>query len=930
MQKIIAFLFVTCLGISSSIGQSSIKGIIVDTTEKKKLSNGVIMVLRQKDSILLGYTRSDQGGNFSLRNLPRGKMLMLITYPKYADYADELELRDSADLDLRQISMTLKSELLKTFVVNGNAAIRLKGDTTEFKADSFKVQPNASVEDLLKKLPGIQVDKNGTITAQGQTVQKVLVGGEEFFGDDPTLVTKNLRADMVDKVQVYDKKSDQSAFTGIDDGEKQKTINLQLKEDKKNGYFGKLSAGAATDGYHDSQAMFNKFKKKEKFSLFGIVSNTGTAGLNWQDQNSFGGSTGIITADANGNIIGMDDISGWDGNYNGQGYPLVQTGGVHYNNKWDNENQSFNGNYKILNLYVKGNSISNSEYILPDSTSSYYQNQTQKFSNQILRNKLGGFYEYQLDSLSSLKLTADGTMVNKMTNSSSTTQSLLVNDSALLNNGNSTTSTSSMNNSFNSDLLWKKKFNKKGRTISIDFTENYATGNSTGHLYSANDFFAGDTLSLSQITDQLKTNTSKTLTLNTNATYTEPFSPVSSLVANYGLIVNNSSADKLSYDKSQDGKYDSLDNNYSSNYAFNTLTQKGGLYYSLVKKKYRLYAGSNVGLTDFKQKDLFEDTIGKRNFVNWYPQASLNYELANQNSLFVRYNGSTVQPTLQQIQPVRNNDDPLNIAIGNAALKPSFQNNIRIQYYFFHALTNKSLWTSINYNFVENAIGTNSYVDTLGRKITQSINVSGNYSLTANINYGFKWKQPDINFNLNSNISRNRNVNVVNSEQNITNSGNYTLGLYAGKYKEKKMDLSFQASATYTTSVSSIQNSFVTKYWSYNLQPNVDLFFPLNLQLHTDMNYTFRQRTSAFDNDATVALWNAWVGKKLLKGDQLLVKISANDILDQNKGITRNVTSNFISQNSYTTIQRYFMLSLVWNFTKSGVAAPNNGMIIVD
>ncbi|HSZ87207.1 MAG TPA: TonB-dependent receptor, partial [Puia sp.] len=727
MQKLIAFLFVTFIAVSSSFSQSSIKGIVADTTEKKNLANSVVMVLRQKDSVMVGYARSDKSGNFILHDLPAGKLLLLITYPKYADYGDEFELKDSSAVDMHQISMTLKSQLLKEFVVNGNAAIRLKGDTTEFKADSFKVQPNATIEDLLKKLPGIQVDKNGKITAQGETVQKVLVDGEEFFGDDPTLVTKNLRADMVDKVQVFDKKSDQAAFTGIDDGQKQKTINFKLKEDKKNGYFGKLSAGAATDGYHDSQLMFNKFQKKEKIALYGIVSNTGTAGLNWQDQNAYGGSNGVVSVDANGNIIGSDDISGWDGNYSGQGYPLVQTVGAHYNNKWDNDNQNINGNYKIMQLFVNGNSATNSEYILPDSTTSYYQNQTQKFRNQVMRNKLFGTYEFQIDSSSSIKFTADGTLVHKITNDSSSTQSLLVYDSARLNNGTNKTTTTGDNNSFNSELLWKKKFKKKGRTISIDAIENYTNSTSNGYLFSENDFYTNDTLSLAQVTDQYKTNTGKTFSLTTNATYTEPLSAVSSLLFNYGVIVNNSSADKLSYNKSQTGKYDSLDNIYSSDYSFNMFTQKGGLAYSLTKKKLRFGIGSNVGYSDFKQNDLFADTTGKRSFVNWYPHANFSYDLATQNSIYISYNGSTVQPTLQQIQPIQNNTDPLNIIVGNAGLKPAFQNNIRMQYYFFKALTNNNLFTNFNYGFTQNAISTNSYVDSLGRKITQSINVSGNY-----------------------------------------------------------------------------------------------------------------------------------------------------------------------------------------------------------
>ncbi len=387
--------------------------MITDTIEKKTLKNGAVLLLRKTDSILVSFTRTDQDGNFLLKNLPAGKFLIQISYPAYGDYVDEIELKDSlSQIDLHQIMMTLKSQLLKAVIVTNNNTMHIKGDTTEYKADSFKVQANATVEDLLKKLPGIQVDKNGKITTQGQTVEKVLVDGEEFFGDDPTLVTKNLRADMVDKVQVFDKKSDQANFTGIDDGQKTKTINIKMKEDKKNGYFGKLAAGAATDGYHDSQLLFNKFKKKEKIALYGIVSNTGTAGLGWGDQNTYGGGNGMLSVDASGNIIGQDDISGWDGNYSGSGYPLVQTGGIHYNNKMDNDKQSINLNYKILNLDVTGTTLTNSEYILPDS--SYYQNQQQHFKNQILRNKLSGIYEFDIDSSSSIKLNADGTLIHKI------------------------------------------------------------------------------------------------------------------------------------------------------------------------------------------------------------------------------------------------------------------------------------------------------------------------------------------------------------------------------------------------------------------------------------------------------------------------------------------------------------------------------------
>jgi hypothetical protein len=368
MKKTLLLTFSLLSFILSFAQQAKLKGTVNDTINKQNISNAVISLLNAKDSILYKFTRSNAKGGFQLQNISAGNYILLLTYPQYADYIDRLLIKDSAETDLGNINIIPRSSLLKEVIIKQQiGAIKLKGDTTEFNADSFKVQPNATVEDLLKQLPGIQVDKNGQITAQGEKVQKVLVDGEEFFGDDPTLVTQNLRADMVDKVQVYDKKSDQAAFTGIDDGEKQKTINLKLKDNKKNGYFGKANVSAGTDGYFDNQLMFNDFKNKQKFAIYGILSNTGTSGLGWNDQNTYGQSfaSNVDYDETTGsyNFTGNneDELSSWSGQYSGQGYPLIQTGGVHYNDKWNDDKENINGNYKILQLHVNGSSTTNSE-----------------------------------------------------------------------------------------------------------------------------------------------------------------------------------------------------------------------------------------------------------------------------------------------------------------------------------------------------------------------------------------------------------------------------------------------------------------------------------------------------------------------------------------------------------------------------------------
>jgi hypothetical protein len=903
---------------------ASVKGVITDTISKQNLSNTVISLLRLKDSILYKFTRSDAKGNFDFKNLKAGSYILLVTYPTYADYVDHINLTDSSSFDLK-VPMTLKAHLLKEVIVRQTiSAIKIKGDTTEYAADSFKVQPNASVEDLLKKLPGMQVDKNGQITAQGEKVQKVLIDGEEFFGDDPTLVTQNLRADMVDKVQVYDKKTDQATFTGIDDGEKQKTINLKLKDNKKNGYFGKINAGAGTDGYHDAQAMLNVFKNKQKLAVYGIVSNTGTSGLNWQDRDNYGESwlnsadydesSGFFFFEGDDN----DELDSWDGRYNGQGFPLVQTGGLHYNNKWDDDKQTINGNYKILQLHVNGASATNSQYILPDTL--YFNNSNEEFNNKILRNRVNGSYEYQFDSTSSIKIMADGGIDHKITNSIYHSEALAI-DSSLVNQSDRTISTEGDNHTLNSNILWRKKLKKKGRTISISVKENFSNNKSDGYLYADNDFYTGG-IPQKQITDQYKTTHSETVLFDSKITYTEPLSRVSSLIFNYGIVVNNSNSERNSFNKSIDGKYTELDSVYSNDYVFNVFTHRVGLNYSLFQKKLKFNFGSNVGFTSFDQGDMRRDSSFSRNFVNWYPQASFNYMFSQQRRITLRYNGSTQQPTIQQIQPVLTNDDPLNISVGNPDLKPAFRNNISLYFSDYKVLTERGIWTNVSYNFTENAISTKDYVDSLGRRIYQSVNLDGNHSFNSWLGYNFKLKKINTWIGFNGSFNGSRYVNIVNNERNVTKSGNYTFGWELNKDKEKKYSIGLSASATYTNSTSSIQDNVKTQYWSFDVNPDFDIYLPLKFQIHSDCNFSIRQKTDVFDNNTNAILWNAWIGKKFLKKDPLLIKVSANDLLNQNIGFNRTVNSNYISQNTYSTIQRFFLLSIVWNFNKAGIKVP--------
>jgi hypothetical protein len=926
MPKLTLLLLFSFMLTTASMAQSSrLSGKIIDTTEKKDLGNASILLLRKSDSILVNHARAGASGDFRLAHIPSGQYLLLVTYPDYADYVDELSLKDSADIILPPIALELKSKLLQTVVVNGRGAMRIKGDTVEFNADSFRTQQGASVEDLLKKLPGIQVDHNGKITAQGQTVKKVLVDGEEFFGDDPTLVTQNLRADMVDKVQVYDKKSDQATFTGIDDGQRDKTINLKLKDSKKNGYFGRLTAGGGTDGYHDAELMANYFKQKLKLAAYGIVSNTGKTGLNWSERDNYGQSfANSIDVDENtGNLSwsgpGNDELDNWNGQYSGQGYPSVKTGGLHFNNKWDNDLQTINGNYKYMDLSVNGNSKTNSEFILPDTL--YYNNATQQFKNRILRHSFNGNYEIKFDSTSSLKLQADGGNDHKTTNELDNSNAL-ASDSSLVNQNTRNVSTEGDNRIVNSNLLWRKKLGKPGRTISFNFRENYNNNSSTGYLYSNTEFYSGGLAVQDSLIDQYKVYHTENTLLDSKLTYTEPLGKGSFLAADYGVTVNNTHSDRNSYNKGFTGKYNNLDSVNSNDYQYNIFTQRGGLAYNLVKKKIRFSAGNDIGFAGYEQRDLVADTAVRRNFVNWYPHASFNYNFSSQSSVNVFYNGNMEQPTLAQLQPIQTNEDPLNITIGNPALKPQFINRIGGYFNDYKVLSQRSIFANFSYSSTENAIGSSVTVDTTGKRTTQYVNVSGNHSLSGYFSYYFKWKAPELGINLSGNFNQSSNVSVVDGLTNNTRSGTYVGGVYLSKSKEKKYELNLSSSVSYTLSESSINSGISTHYFTYQINPSLDIFLPLHFQIHGESDIQLRQKTIAFPTNNNVVQLNGWVGKKFLKNNNLLLKAAVNDLLNQNTGFNRSVNSNFISQNTYSTIKRYFMFSAVWNFTKPGTPAP--------
>lgn len=927
MRYLVSILLVVCS--LQGFGQSFvIKGSATDTLNSTPLYRASVVAIRVKDSVIESFTRTGANGRFELKVAAKGKYLLRITFPSFVDYLDAINIKN-ATTDLGDLPMVSKEHLLKEFVLTKNiAAIKIKGDTTEYVADSFKVKENATVEDLLKKLPGIQVDKDGNITAQGETVQKVLVDGEEFFSDDPKVVTKGLQANAVDKVQVYNKKSDQAEFTGIDDGQKTKTINLELKEDKKKGYFGKIDAGGGTDGYFQDQGMINAFKAKRQFSAFAIMSNTDKIGLGWEDNNKFGsGATTVITDD--GNVYSYSgnsnsDFGGGNNQYNGQGLPQTWTGGAHYADKWNDDKSHLTSNYRYAMQNVDLAGTTTTQNVLPDNKGFLSQQNKTQFSKGE-RHGLDFMYEWKLDSTTTIKLTADGgyKQSQMLTNYNTHTFNQ---DSGLINTNTRNITSNYYSDYVNADLVLKKKFKKKGRTISVDVKENYKDTKSNGVLLSGTDVYidtVGKTNTIHTSADQKKTTQTNTLAFYANATYTEPMSKTVFLELSYGVTVNNSTSSNFSFDTAGKGFSNNSDSLYSSDYKYNILTNKGGANLKFVYKKVNFSFGGNVSNASYLQTDVYHgDTSHRYNYVNFFPRANLTYKISNQTSINFYYYGSSQQPTISQIQPLRQNTDPLNITIGNPNLKQEFTNAFTVSFNDYKMLTSRYLYGNFSFSTIADAISTKQ-VSEYGVNTTQYINVNGNYSGYGYFGGGMKIKKLDVMVGLQANVSVNHVNNIVltdtthaNSDvpNNHTDYNTYSFGPYINYEKEKKFEFTIRPNVSYNYNRSTI-STFSTSYWSADLDFYGSVQLPWKSEIGTTADVMIREKTAAFPINNNVVKWNAHVERKFLKNSQLVFRLSVLDILNQNIGYSRTAQAGMIIENNYNTIRRYGMLQLIWNFT---------------
>lgn len=933
MQKIVLLLALHILYFTTYAQQTSIKGRVFDSSLNKGLAYATVSLVHAKDSTLVTFARADSMGNFKLTNVTAGKYLISTSYVGYAPVWYPLAaVTAQQPVEAGNIYMVNNNHLQDVSVTAKRPPVEINNDTLEFNSENFKTQPNAVVEDMLKKMPGVTVDKDGTIKVNGQTVKRVLVNGREFFTGDVKMATKNLNADAVDKVQVFDKKSDQAAFTGVDDGNSEKTINLKLKKDRNNALFGKVIAGAGTNEKYDAQANLNKFKGDEQMSFLGMANNTNRQGFSLMDVLNFTGELSRGMRNGGGGIkivTGGDNGSGGAGlpvtglGQNQQGVATTTAGGVNYNNLWNKGKTDLSANYTASNIHLLNNQQSYMQNLLTGNT--YNKADSSQAVNNATQHRFNVVLDQKVDSSFSFKLTPSLTVQH----SNKKQQENYVSETpgkALLNDGFSNTTSAADAVNFSTGALLRKRLHKKGRTISGDFNFAYNHSQLAGTQLSNNNFYSNGGIIDSNI-NQRNTRDAITRSMGGNITYTEPVGKRSLFSFNGFYNVNAGESNKQTYNYNNGtGKHDVFDTALSNSFHSNYTYAGGGVNFRSNQKKLNLSAGASLQAATLKAVNNTNGNNIQQSFTDVLPNALLEYKLGQTKNLRLEYNTSTIQPSVAQLQPVQDVSDPLNITTGNPALKRAYNQSVSLNYLAANMARRRNFFAFINYNTTANAIVQSDAVTPYGTRISMPVNADGVHSIFGNAEYGFSMPKLHSRIEVGSSFSNNRNIAFVNGQRNSIASTTIGPNISYNFSKDDKIDIDLTAAITFNKAKYSLQPGLNTSYMRQNYGINMTNYLPWNITMHNEFNYILNTgRTGGYNT--SVPLWNASIAKAFLKNSRGEVKLSVADLLNQNTGINRTSNLGYILDQKYNVLRRYFLLSFTYSLNKVGFNAKGGPMI---
>ncbi len=912
---LITFLFLTSW-VQAQNDKIDIVGTVSDTLNEPLVA-ATVLLTQASDSTLVSFSQTQEDGTFRLKNVKKGDYRLQISYVGLSSYSELVEWPADAELNLGQIILSPEGLNLQQVTVEADRIpIQFNKDTINYNADAFQTRPNAVVEDLLKKLPGVEVERDGTIKAQGETVNKVLVDGKEFFGNDPKMATKNLPADAVDKVQVFDKKSDQAEFTGIDDGQEQKTINLALKEDKKKGVFGNIMAGHGDQGRFQSKANINKFSPKQQLSFIGMANNVNDNGFTISDYlNLMGGMRNLMGGGGRMQIsIGGNGSSG-PGiplNFgNNDGFITTLSGGLNFNQEF-NDKTEINGSYFYSNINNDINRTIDRSTFLSDRTIISTDETQQDSRNENHRMNLT--LDHEISKSQSLKLRTSGNLGNTQTNIANETRQ--GQEKALNSNNFRNNQLEQQQLSFNADLLYRMRFKKKGRTLSSNFSFNLGNNDLDGQLESFSSFFddvnnpiTADTIK--QINDQRNDQQGYGLRL----VYTEPLFKGTYLTLNYDVRHNIDDLDRKVFDVVDNvNEFNTqLSNQYKNQYTYHN----AGFDIKINKKDFNLTAGLKAQNTRINGDLILTNTTLDRSFFNWLPSLRWGWELGSSKNLRFQYNTNIREPSIEQLQPIIDNTDPFNIYIGNPELRPEYRHRFNTSFMLFDQFSMTNFFLNSSYTYTKNRIRNQQFIDEFLIRTTTPVNVENDQLLTGSASFGTRIKPVGMRINIRSQINYNSGFTFVNEIENQTNRTTWTNTFRLENQKKEIIDWTLGAEWAMTNSTYSINTNFNQEFTNKNFFADFGFTVKESFNFLTTFDYRIFTGIGGAETQE-VPIWAASVSAFILKDKRGEIKFAVEDILNRNLGINRTADLNFIQEERINNLGRYFMLSFSYKLSGFG------------
>lgn len=934
-MRLRSLLLVLFFSLSAAIvnGQDiSLKGKVADKGDNSPIAGATVKLVSARDSTQVKLVVSDKSGNFVFNNLNTGGYRLFISFSGYEKIEQRVNLQASNIKPLNFNIAKTVTNLSDVTVVAKAAPARQKGDTTEYSASQFKVNPDATAEDIIKKLPGVTVDRDGNVTAMGEQVRKVTVDGRDFFGDDATAALKNLPASVIDKIQVFDRLSDQAQLTGFDDGNSVKTVNIVTKSGIKNGQFGRIYAGAGTDSRYAAGGNVSFFKGDRRLSLVGNFNNINQQNFASQDllgvTSSSGGGRG------GGDRGGRGGSGGGSDNFNvGQASGISKTNaaGINFSNVYAKK-------LTLTGSYFFNNSRNSNENITSQETFAAVKNRfTLQKSNSVTDNtnhRLNMRLEYKIDSANSIFIIPNISFQKNNSNAFSTVNTYQgIADSI----SNAITPKSvSGRNGFNirNNILYRHSFPKRGRTFSMGFNTTFTKNageiiNDTRYrFYDINGAFLYDS-----VQNRFIDNNTNGTTIGGNVAYTEPIGKKAQLQFDYTISVQKNKADQQNF--SYDGqKYSVFDTLLSNRFDNTITTNNAGVNYRLGQSRdEQLSFGVNFQHARLGSQRVFPTvTSVDQSFANILPNLMWRKKLSANVNVRVFYRASTNFPSITQLQDVINNSNPLSVTSGNPGLKQSYTHFLSARYSYTNSKTSKSFFANLFLQTASNYITNATYFrDTVINNISISknaqfskpVNMDGYRSLRTFFTYSMPLKFIKTTLNLNAGFNYSRLPGMVDYQKTFTNSYIYNGGVVLASNISEYIDFNLSYTANLTQSKTNTINSTNTEFVNQAIGAQVNLLSKKGWFIQNDISGNAYSGLSGGLNQ-NFWLWNAGIGKKFLKNKAGELKLSVFDLLKQNQSITRTITENSVTDAQTQVLRQYFMLTFTYSLKNFGTPPANN------